>query len=37
MEIAIVALLVIVLIFLVVLISRKPSKASEQDLFRLIF
>ncbi|RWU07631.1 DNA recombination protein RmuC [Pedobacter chitinilyticus] len=37
MEIAIVALLVIVLIFLVVLISRKPSKASEQDLFSINF
>lgn len=37
MEIAIVALLVIVLIFLVVLISRKPSKASEQDLFSVNF
>ncbi len=37
MEIAIVALLVIVLIFLVVLISRKPNKASEQDLFSINF
>lgn len=37
MEIAIVALLVIVLIFLVVLISRKPNKTSEQDLFSINF
>lgn len=37
MEIAIVALLVIALIFLVVLISRKPNKASEQDLFSINF
>ncbi len=37
MEIAIVALLVLVLIFLVVLISRKPNKASEQDLFSINF
>ena len=37
MEIAIVALLVIVLIFLAVLISRKPNKASEQDLFSINF
>lgn len=37
MEIAIVALLVIVLIFLVVLISRKPNKNSEQDLFSINF
>ena len=37
MEIAIVALLVIVLIFLVVLMSRKPNKASEQNLFSINF
>lgn len=37
MEIAIVALLVIVLIFLVVLISRKPNKTAEQDLFSINF
>ena len=37
MEIAIVALLVIVLIFLVVLISRKPNKMAEQDLFSINF
>ncbi|WP_113660867.1 DNA recombination protein RmuC [Pedobacter nanyangensis] len=37
MEIAIVALLVIVLIFLVVLISRKPNKPAEQDLFSVNF
>lgn len=37
MEIAIVALLVLVLIFLVVLISRKPNKTSEQDLFSINF
>lgn len=37
MEIAIVALLVIVLIFLVVLISRKPNKTAEQDLFSVNF
>lgn len=37
MEIAIVALLVIVLIFLVVLISRKPNKTVEQDLFSINF
>ncbi len=37
MEIAIVALLVIVLIFLVVLISRKPNKSAEQDLFSINF
>lgn len=37
MEIAIVALLVIVLIFLVVLISRKPNKATEQELFSINF
>jgi len=37
MEIAIVALLVIVLIFLVVLISRKPNKTADQDLFSINF
>ncbi|WP_343530777.1 DNA recombination protein RmuC [Pedobacter sp.] len=37
MEIAIVALLVVVLIFLVVLLSRKPNKTAEQDLFSINF
>lgn len=37
MEIAIVALLVVVLIFLVILLSRKPNKTAEQDLFSINF
>jgi len=37
MEIAIVALLVVIVIFLVVLISRKPHKTTEQDSFSINF